>query len=156
MEPLISVRIRDQHRPFRPGEVLHFEYQVDAVEANEIQAVEASLLWHTEGKGEEDLGVHYFERKVPSDVEGRDLRALRKLNSRLPNSPLTYQGVTIKIRWCVRVRAFLRRGRTCFFEQTFVLGDIPPARLLSDSEQHESEDREAGTGTGTGAGAGAD
>ena len=138
MEPLISIRIRDQHRPFRPGEVLHFEYQVDAVEPHEIQAIEASLLWHTEGKGEEDLGVHYFERKVPSDVEGRDLRALRKLNARLPKSPLTYYGVTVKIRWCVRVRAFLRRGRTFFFEQTFVLGEVPPARPVSDVEPGES------------------
>lgn len=137
MEPLISVRIRDQNRPFQPGEVLHCEYQVDAVEANDVQAVEASLLWHTEGKGEEDLGVHYFERKLPSDVEDRDLRALRKLNARLPNSPLTYDGVTVKIRWCVRVRAFLRPGRDVFFEQTFVLGNVPPAELVSDSELSE-------------------
>lgn len=137
MEPLISIRIRDQNRPFQPGEVLHCEYQVDAVEANDVQAVEASLLWHTEGKGEEDLGVHYFERKLPSDVEDRDLRALRKLNARLPNSPLTYDGLTIKIRWCVRVRAFLRPGRDVFFEQTFVLGHVPSAELVSDLELSE-------------------
>lgn len=137
MEPLISIRIRDQNRPFQAGEVLHCEYQVDAVEARDVQAVEASLLWHTEGKGEEDLGVHYFERKLPSDVEDRDLRALRKLHARLPNSPLTYAGVTIKIRWCVRVRAFLRRGRDVFFEQTFVLGNVPPAQLVPDTELTE-------------------
>ena len=139
MEPLISIRIRDQHRPFSPGDVLECEYQLDAVEASELQAVEASVLWHTEGKGDEDLAVHQFERRVPADVEEGDLRALRILSTRLPNSPLTYAGVTVKIRWCVRVRAFLRRGREVFFEQTFVLGQVPPAEPVQEAEPDEEE-----------------
>ncbi len=134
MEPLISIRIRAQHRPFQPGQELQCEYQLDAVEANEVQALEASVLWHTEGKGDEDLAVHHFERCLPSDVDGRDLRALRKLTTKLPNSPLTYAGVTVKVRWCVRVRAFLRRGREVFFEQTFLLGDLPPARAVGPDD----------------------
>ncbi len=128
MEPLISIRIRDQRRPFRPGEQLEWECQMDAVEAREVQALETSVLWHTEGKGDEDLAVHFFERLLPADVEDRDLRTLRRLSTPLPNSPLTYDGITVKIRWCVRVRAFLRRGKEVFFEQTFVLGDVPSAR----------------------------
>ncbi len=78
MEPLISIRIRDGHRAFRPGEELRCEYQLDAVEARDVQAVEASVLWHTEGKGDEDLAVHHFERLIPSDVDNRDLRACAK------------------------------------------------------------------------------
>ena len=135
MEPLISIRIRDQHHHFRAGEELQCEYQLDAVEAKDVQALEASVLWHSEGKGDEDLAVHYFERLLPGDVEGRDLRALRKLITTLPNSPRTYMGVTVKIRWCVRVRAFLRRGKEVFFEQTFVLGDVPPARAIAVAEE---------------------
>lgn len=135
MEPLISIRIRDQGRRFWPGEELHWEYQLDAVEAGDVQAIEASVLWHTEGKGDEDLGVHFFERRLPVDVEGGDLRALRRLTTPLPNTPLTYVGVTLKIRWCVRVRAFLRRGREAFFEQTFVLGNLPPARRVTEDEK---------------------
>ena len=134
MEPLISIRLRDQHHPFQPGDELHCEYQLDAVDAADVQALEASVLWHTEGKGDEDLGVHYFERWLSADVEGRDLRALRQLRTRLPNCPLTYPGVTVKIRWCVRVRAFLRRGKESFFEQSFVLGNVPPARRLVEPE----------------------
>jgi hypothetical protein len=140
MEPLISIRIRDQHRPFRPAEQLQCEYQLDAIEAHEVQAVEASVLWHTEGKGDEDLGVHHFERHVPADVENGDLRALRLLTTTLPKAPLTYAGVAVKIRWCVRVRAFLRRGREVFFEQTFVLGDVPPAQLLVEDEPEPNEE----------------
>ena len=130
MEPLISIRLRDAHRRFRPGDELCCEYQVDAVDAAEIQAVEASVLWHTEGKGDEDLGVHYFERLVAAEAPARDLRALRRLHTTLPNSPLTYPGVTVKIRWCVRVRVFLKRGKEAFFEQTFTLGEVPPARAV--------------------------
>ena len=140
MEPLISIRIRDQHRAFQPGEELHCEYQLDAVDAHELQALEASVLWHTEGKGDEDLAVHFFERRVPTDVDNRDLRAQRTLSTKLPNSPLTYAGVTLKIRWCVRVRAFLRRGREVFFEQTFVLGDVPPAHRVQEPAPDDSEE----------------
>ncbi len=135
MEPLISIRLRDQRHPYHPGDELRCEYQLDAVDASEVLSLEASVLWHTEGKGDEDLGVHYFERLSPNDVEGRDLRTLRLLRTALPNSPLTYPGVTIKIRWCVRVRAFLRRGKEVFFEQSFVLGDLPPARVVEEESE---------------------
>ncbi len=127
MEPLISIRIRNQHRSFQPGEVLECEYQIDAVKAEDVQAAEASVLWHTEGKGDEDLAVHYFERRTPGDAEGGDLRALRCFQTVLPPSPLTYPGIILRIRWCVRVRAFLRRGKEVFLEQTFVLGSTPRA-----------------------------
>lgn len=134
MEPLISIRIHDQHRPFQPGEVLRCEYQIDVVEPDDLHAVEASVLWHTEGKGEEDMAVHHFERHTPQEVETGDLRSLRKMEVPLPNSPLTYAGVTVKIRWCVRVRAYLGRGRAVFFEQPFVLGDIPSAKAITEHE----------------------
>ncbi len=134
MEPLISIRIRNSNRPFRPGETLECEYQLDAVSAADVSAVEASVLWHTEGKGDEDLAVHYFERYTSADVDSGDLRTLRRFKTRLPKSPLTYRGVTLKIRWCVRVRIFLQRGKETFFEQTFTLGDIPPAQRIEPVE----------------------
>ena len=142
MEPLISIRLRDAQRRFRPGSPLCCEYQVDAVDAAEILAVEASVLWHTEGKGDEDLGVHHFERLVAAEVPGRDLRALRQLHTTLPNSPLTYPGVSVKIRWCVRVRVFLRRGKETFFEQTFTLGKVPPARAVVEPTSEPAPERD--------------
>ena len=54
MEPLLSLCLVGPVRQFSAGDELVCEYQVDAVEAEEIQAVEASVLWHTEGKGEEE------------------------------------------------------------------------------------------------------
>jgi hypothetical protein len=129
MEPLISICVLRPTRRFCPGESLECVYQVDAVDADEIQALEASVLWHTEGKGDEDLSVHHFERWLPGDVEAQDLRAQRALVTQLPNSPLSYTGVIVKIRWCVRVRVFLRRGKEVFFERTFVLGNVPRVEL---------------------------
>lgn len=125
IEPLISLTLRDPNRVFQPGDILHCEYQIDAVEAKEVQAVEASVLWYTEGKGDEDLAVHYFERRTPSDVEAGDLCELRRFEVALSNSPLTYDGSILKIRWCVRVRLFLRRGKEIFFERPFRLGAVP-------------------------------
>jgi len=85
------------------------------------------VLWHSEGKGEEDIGVHFFERRLPSDAENGDLRPMRRLRTRLPNSPLSYAGAIVSVRWCVRLRLFLRRGRELVVEQPFLLGSVPPA-----------------------------
>ena len=74
MEPLLSLCLAGSKRQFSAGDELVCEYQIDAVDPNEIQAVEASVLWYTEGKGEEDLGVHFFERRLPTDAEDGDLR----------------------------------------------------------------------------------
>ena len=125
MEPLISLTLRDPQPVYQPGERLRFEYQIDAVGPGELSAVEASVLWYTEGKGDEDLGVHYFERRTPADEDDGDLRPLQQVEVALPNSPLSYAGVILKIRWCVRVRVFMKRGKDVFFEQPFQFGEVP-------------------------------
>ena len=131
MQPLISISAGDPHRVYRPGDVLECEYQVDAVDRDQLQAVEASVLWYTEGKGDEDMAVHYFERRVADDQDERDLRQLHRFSTPLPNSPLGYSGLIVKIRWCVRVRVFLRGGKDAFFEQSFQLGHVPGAQVVS-------------------------
>jgi hypothetical protein len=123
MEPLISIQIQGNRPYFKPGEVLECDYQIDAVPAEEIIAVEASVLWYTQGKGGEDMGVHYFERRLPADSNG-DLRQWRRFQTTLPNSPLSYRGSLIQIRWCVRVRAMVRQGKQCHYEVPFRLGEV--------------------------------
>jgi len=115
------MRIRSPNGVYHPGDWFECEYQIDAVEPSEIQALEASVMWFTEGKGDEDLGVHYFERSRPSDAIDGDLRQLHLLQCRLPPSPLTYNGTILKIRWCVRVRLFWGRGRDTFADRMFQL-----------------------------------
>lgn len=128
MEPLLSLQLREPRRVYQPGDELECECQIDAVDADEIQAIEASVLWYTEGKGDEDLGVHYFERRVPADVEDGDLRPMHRFRTLLPNTPLSYSGAIVKVRWCARVRLFLKKGKELFFEQPFVLGNIAAAK----------------------------
>ena len=124
MEPLISIQIQEFCPSFRPADLLTVDYQIDAVAKEELQSMEASVLWYTEGKGGGDMGVHYFERRVPGDAEDRDLRAWRRFQTTLPNSPMTYEGFLVQIRWCVRVRAFLRHGKHAISEHPFVLGEV--------------------------------
>ena len=124
-EPLLSLCLVGPKRSFSAGDELICEYQIDSVDPADIQAVEVSVLWHTEGKGEEDLGVHFFERRLPGDADDGDLRPMRRLRTRLPNSPLSYRGAILSINWCVRLRLFMRRGREFVLEQPFTLGAVP-------------------------------
>lgn len=124
-EPLLSICLVGSKCSFSAGDELVCEYQIDAVYPADIQAVEVSVVWYTEGKGEEDMGVHYFERRLPADAEDGDLRPMRRLRTRLPNSPLSYAGAILTIRWCVRLRLFLRRRGDYVLEYPFTLGSVP-------------------------------
>jgi len=138
-EPLLSLCIVGGPRDFAAGDELVCEYQIDAVDPTDIQAVEASILWHTEGKGEDDIGVHFFERRLPADADDGDLRPMRRLQTRLPNSPLSYRGAILSIQWCVRLRLFLRRGREFVVEEPFTLGSVPPMLPAVVAEPEEEE-----------------
>ncbi len=124
-QPLISIQIDHGQQSFEPGEVLAGAFQVDAMDAAELQAVELSVLWFTEGTGDEDLGVHYFERLTSDDVPELNLQERRRFQTVLPNSPLSYEGISVKICWCVRVRIFSRQGRDFVAEKPFQLGSVP-------------------------------
>lgn len=129
--PRIELEIRERQEIYAPGDTLQFHYQVLNVSPAGVAAVEASVLWHTEGKGDEDLGVHFFDRRTADHAA--DLRGPALQSVPLPNSPLSYDGMVVKIRWCVRVRAFLRKewkGRA--------LNEDAPFRLLA---RRTSEDR---------------
>jgi hypothetical protein len=134
MKPLITIQSIESDRVYWPGEEFVCVYRVDAVPATDITAVEASVLWYTEGKGEEDMAVHAFQRRLPADVPHGDLRQLDSIRTKLPNSPLSYNGRIVKIRWCVRVRVFLTRNREALAERTFLLGAVPAARLPDSVE----------------------
>ena len=148
LEPLISLGLVSGSPPdgrYRPGDWIHYEYQIDAVDAEELRAVESSVLWYTEGKGDEDLVVHYFERREAGDVEDGDLCPLHRVRIKLPLSPLSYNGLIVKIRCCVRVRVFLHDGRDTFFDQPFQVGMVPapePREIAPENGKAEKRDEE--------------
>jgi hypothetical protein len=143
-EPAIIIRCHGDGRPFRPGETLSGDYRLEGVTACQVKHVEVSVLWYTEGKGDEDMAVHEFWRHGPDDLgacRGHEFATV------LPNSPLSYDGQIVKIRWAVRVRAFLHRGRDVRGERGFCLGDVPAAEMPAVLPASElSRDGDAGAG----------
>jgi hypothetical protein len=76
-------------------------------------------MWHTEGKGDEDLHVHHFHRVVESQIRRVGLADEQSIQCQLPASPLSYHGRLISVRWCIRLRLFLSDGREIVAEQPF-------------------------------------
>jgi hypothetical protein len=126
LQPLIEVAFDRPDRSYAARDPLTVRYRVLGP-GNVLRAIEQSVVWYTEGKGEEDLGVHHFTRVT-------DRKALPAAGDEvtfattLPASPLSYEGVIVKIRWCVRIRAFFPGGRDFVSEHVFEVGHVPPAQ----------------------------
>ncbi|HEY1603716.1 MAG TPA: hypothetical protein VGG64_29205 [Pirellulales bacterium] len=128
--PILTVTLNEPREAYQPGDTLSGTYQVHAPPGGESQALEISVLWTTEGKGDEDMAVHSFERATVDETGQIAFLGPRQFSTVLPNSPLTYDGVIVKIRWCVRLRVFLARGKQLVEECPFRLGTIPAARAV--------------------------
>lgn len=129
--PRIEISFDEPRHAYRSGDVLGGQYMLHNLDANEIAALEVSVLWHTEGKGDEDLSVHLFKRFSMDDGDKIDPLRPGRFSTQLPKSPLSYDGTIVKIRWCVRVRAFLRRHKEIVGELPFQLGHVEPGRPVS-------------------------
>lgn len=131
VEPSVIISLDGNGRTYWPGDRLSGDFWLESATAEEIESIEVSVLWHSEGKGDEDLHVHHFQRLAGDKAMGVDRRRPARFETILPNSPLSYDGQIVKIRWCVRVRAFLARGREIVGEKIFRLGAVPPARMAA-------------------------
>ncbi len=118
------------NRLYYPGETLAGSYFLDNIRSGQVEAIEVSVLWHTEGKGNEDFGIHAFWHRSDKDGDWIDPRRPGRFSTVLPGSPLSYEGILVKIDWCVRVRVFLTSGQQIVDEISFRLGDIPNVRTL--------------------------
>jgi hypothetical protein len=105
-------------------DILEFEYRVSNIRQSEIAAVEVSVVWLTEGKGTEDLGVHFFQRLTGASLAATDWSIPQLVKAPLPDSPLSYEGKLLKISWCVRVRFYLSDGTELVAQQPFYLGTV--------------------------------
>ena len=124
-EPEIIIRLDENGRTYSPGATLSGEYRIEAVEGQSLQAVEVSVLWYSEGKGDEDLAIHEFWRKDADSGELGDPRRPDRFSTTLPQSPLSYDGQIVKIRWCVRVRVIFKRGRDLVAQKALPAGECP-------------------------------
>ena len=96
-EPQVSVQLENRRQCFQPGEVLRGEFHIQTLQPDQIKAIELSVIWLTEGKGDEDVGLHYFKRYSP-DEQRLDTRSCVAFESAepLPPSPLSYDGRIVK------------------------------------------------------------
>lgn len=118
------IRLLGLQPMYMPHDLFEFEYRVSNVDQNAISAVEASVVWLTEGKGTEDLGVHSFQRLTGNALVATDWSIPQKVQVPLPDSPLSYEGRLVKISWCVRVRFYLNDGTELVAQQPFYLGTV--------------------------------
>jgi hypothetical protein len=176
-DPRREVRVRAvfdrASKAYAPGDTVCIQYAVEGLGADAIEGVERSVLWYTEGKGDEDLGVVSFERigfggesslpwkRLAAVGMRQDTRpeasaapsplAAGSLAVRLPVSPLSYEGLLVKVSWCVRVRVFFARPsppphggesgaalrpsppRDFVSEHVFQVGQLNPAGWLSET-----------------------
>ncbi len=132
-QPRLSLALSDHARLYAPGELLSGQFSVHGAPENDLRAIEISVLWHTEGKGEEDMAVHFFERIEPHEEAPLVPHQPRKFSTVLPNSPLSYTGQIVRICWCVRARVFFWQGRELTLDVPFQLGSVPaPGPLLAE------------------------
>jgi hypothetical protein len=128
-DPTISIRFDGNGQVYHPGEALSGQYVLEGVAPEMVKAVEVSVLWYSEGKGDEDLAVHEFWRRNAEEGQPLDPARPERFQTTLPQSPLSYDGVILKLRWCVRVRAFLQRGKEVVGQKVFQLGDVPAVEV---------------------------
>ena len=151
---MIILHLDAPSRHFLPGEEITGTFRLAGIRPGDLQRLEFSVLWFTEGKGDEDMGVHHFEsvswdvdEDTPADtslpgtdrvltgdtkmtcLRQRDADRTYSFRVPLPASPLSYYGLILKIRWCVRVRIFLKNGREMMDQKPFLLGDLPPVEV---------------------------
>src|SRR3990172_612530 len=127
-EPTVVIRLDGDGPVYRPGATFSGQYWIESLESSQVKAIEVSVLWHSEGKGDEDMAVHEFWRRDAEDGRPIDSSQPERFSTTLPNSPLSYEGQIVKVRWCVRVRAFPYRGKEVVGERVFQLGSVPPAK----------------------------
>ncbi len=128
------IRLDKSEHSFLPGDVLVCEYEIRLPAEMLADAVESSVIWTTGGKGEEDIGVHFFERRSKSTLDADQLRRTHRISTVLPRSPLSYVGVIVQIRWSVRLRVFV--GNQQFTDDLhFQLGNAIAASDLSPCDE---------------------
>jgi hypothetical protein len=115
---------------YLPDESLSGRWALAADLDRTVRAVELSVLWSTEGKGDEDFGVHHFERVEAQEAGVIEPRRSGRFATRLPRTPLSYDGIVVKVCWYVRVRVFWDGGEA-MAEAAFRLGDVARAEEVS-------------------------
>jgi hypothetical protein len=119
----LDVTVRLDQSSYRPGDELLGAFAIDGGPPEQY-TIELSVLWRTEGKGDEDVGVVLL-REWAQDKQPFAFNQPQDFTVRLPASPLSYDGELIKIRWLARVRVRGADDGQALAEESFVLAAQP-------------------------------
>jgi hypothetical protein len=141
----VSLSLCREDGIYEGGETLTATWRVSRVTIDRLQAVELSVLWHTEGKGDEDLHVHHFDRLDEHRLRRLGLADQQSSQCELPVTPLSYHGRLISVRWCIRLRLFMSDGREIVTEQPFhlVSSGADHKQIVSGNGGAEARDAKA-------------
>lgn len=126
-----SITIELDHNVYDAGEFLTGRYRLDPRCASFERHVDILVFWQSMGKGETDRGVQHRESRTVPDGETTD-SAGGEFSILLPASPVTYNGVLIKIAWCMEIRVHAGRDLQCEATIPFQLGHVGPVAEVTE------------------------
>lgn len=118
--PLVVVKLEEPS--YGPGELLVGAFALDGEIPDDLATVELSVLWRTEGRGDEDIGVHHYQCWAAKDESLARLENPQSFSTTAPPSPYSYDGTLIKIQWLARVRVRREGGEEVVEEFPFTIG----------------------------------
>jgi hypothetical protein len=120
--PIVTIEL--ENTLCEPGDLLTGFYAIDPQSIPLARAVEVSIHWSTEGKGDEDRAIQYRKRGLTDDGPLFDERGTGPFAVRLPGAPLSYDGVLVKIGWYIQVRITFAGGGVSESVLPFRLGHV--------------------------------
>ena len=126
-----SITIELDRDVYDAGEFLTGRYRLDPRCASFERHVDILVFWQSMGKGETDRGVQHRESRTVPDGETTD-SAGGEFSILLPASPVTYNGVLIKIAWCMEIRVHAGRDLQCEATIPFQLGHVGPVAEVTE------------------------
>ncbi|MGB1927206.1 MAG: hypothetical protein ACPHL6_11775 [Rubripirellula sp.] len=148
-QPAIRLTLCNSDGRYHAGGELTATWRVSRVNVEELQGLEVSVLWHTEGKGDEDLHVHHFQRISKLKLREIGVENDQSIQCVLPATPLSYHGQLIRLSWCVRMRLYLEDGREIISESPFYLVTNLQGTPCVASSSDEDAENSAGVAKAT-------
>lgn len=103
-----DIRLELAATAYRPGDELAGAFVIAGGPPPDTRSVEFSVLWHTSGRGTEDIGVISFQAWKADDETLAALPNPHTFAVRLPRTPWSYDGELIQVHWLARVRVRYR------------------------------------------------
>ena len=126
-----SITIELDRDVYEAGEFMTGRYWLDSPCASSELHADIQVSWQSMGKGETDRGVQHRELRTVPDGEITD-SAGGEFSILLPASPLTYNGVLIKVAWCIEIRILAGRNLRCETTIPFQLGCVGPVAEVTE------------------------